>query len=64
MTWSNVTSSRATWSNTTFTQVGWQQLSKFTEADGVDFVLRVNDTYPLLVIDPRPSMVVDDIEGV
>lgn len=51
------------WSNVTATTVGWQQLSAVTESDdGVDFVLQVNDQYPLTVVDARPSFIIDDVE--
>lgn len=62
-TWSAGTSSVGTWSASAASSVGWQQLSAITEGDGgVDFVLRVNDDYPLLVLDSRPSYIIDDIE--
>ena len=65
MSWGAVTSSVATWGATTPTTVGWQQLSSVTESDdgGVDFVLRVNDQFPLRVNDARPSYIIDDIEA-
>jgi hypothetical protein len=56
-----------TWSVSTSSTVVWQQLSGFTEAngvftDGVDFVLAVDDQYPLRVSDTRPAQIVNDIE--
>ena len=63
MSWTAVTSSTATWGASTPTTIGWQQLSSVTESDdGVDFILRVNDDYPLKVVDARPSYIVNDIE--
>jgi hypothetical protein len=62
MSWSGVTSTTKSWSASTSSSIGWQQLSLVTEADGVDFVLRVNDQYPMRVNDARPSVVIDDIE--
>lgn len=51
------------WGRASATTIGWQQLSSVSEADGgIDFVLRVNDAYPLRVTDARPSYIVDDIE--
>lgn len=64
MSWGSLGKSTATYSATTSTTIGWQQLSSVTEGDGgVDFVLQVNDDYPLRVIDARPSYIIDDIEA-
>ena len=61
--WSATTSDAATWSASTTSTIGWQQLSSVTESDGgVDFVLRVDDQYPLYVVDARPSYIINDVE--
>ena len=63
MPWSDVTYTSTSWSASTATTIGWQQLSTVTESDdGVDFVLRVDDQYPLRVTNARPSYIIDDVE--
>lgn len=44
--------------------VGWEQLSALTDAGGgVDFCLRVDDQYPLIVNDVHPVYLVDTVEN-
>lgn len=64
-TWDEAVSpTPGTWESAVKTRIGWQQLSPVPEADsGVDFVLKVNDQYPLIVVDTHPSYVVDDVEN-
>ena len=64
MTWTAVSSTTdPNWSATTSTEIGWLQLSSVTESDGgVDFVLKVNDQYPMKVSDTHPVYIVDDVE--
>ena len=43
--------------------MGWQQLSSVTQSDGgVDFVMRVDDQFPLRLTDARPSYIIDNVE--
>ena len=54
----------ASWTATSVTRIGWQQLAGVEEADsGIDFVLKVDDQFPLAVSDTRPSYIIDDIEA-
>ena len=40
--------------------IAWAQLSAITDATGgVDFILRVNDEFPMRVIDARPLFISD-----
>jgi len=65
MTWTAVSDTTdPSWSATTETTVIWQQLSSVTDNDGVDFILKVNDQYPLRVNDTRPAYVIDLEENV
>lgn len=63
-TWDeSVTPQAGTWESAVKTRIGWQQLSPVPEADeGVDFVLKVNDQYPLIVADAHASYIINDIE--
>lgn len=61
--WTNITPSAATWSAQAAPRDTWQQLEPLAGSDDeVDFTLRVNDTWPLRVVDADPNYVIDRSE--
>ena len=68
MTWTSAGSAVGSFTASVGSTIVWQQLSVVTENDGTgiafgnDFVLVVNDQYPMLVSDTRPAYIIDDME--
>lgn len=61
--WGAISVSASTWTSATRPRTTWQQLVPIPDAaDEADFTMRVNDTYPLRVVDAHPNYVIDRSE--